>query len=82
MLRRVGVLAALFLISTTAFLMLDPVGSWEFLLPFRLRRLAALMLTGVCLATATVLFQTISGNRILTPSVIGFDALSFRLLDQ
>lgn len=80
MLRRVGVLAALFLISTTAFLMLDPVGSWEFLLPFRLRRLAALMLTGVCLATATVLFQTISGNRILTPSVIGFDALYVMVL--
>lgn len=59
---------------------LDAIGSWDFLLPFRLRRLAALMLVGVCLSTATVLFQTIAGNRILTPSFISFDALYILVL--
>lgn len=28
-----------------------------------------------CQATATVLFHTVTGNRILTPSIMGFDAL-------
>lgn len=73
--RRLVVLVGILAAASLAFMMVDAVGSWNFLFPFRLRRLAALMLVGVCLSTATVLFQTIAGNRILTPSIIGFDAL-------
>ncbi|WP_424985221.1 iron chelate uptake ABC transporter family permease subunit [Microbulbifer sp. S227A] len=73
--RRLALLCGLLLLSCLAFMTLGAVGSWEFLLQFRLRRLAALLLVGLCLSTATVLFQTIAGNRILTPSLIGFDAL-------
>ncbi|WP_442885303.1 iron chelate uptake ABC transporter family permease subunit [Amaricoccus sp.] len=50
-------------------------GSWSFLLPFRGLRLAALALVGAAVGVATVLFQTVTGNRILTPSIMGFDAL-------
>ncbi|PJE31849.1 iron complex transport system permease protein [Pseudooceanicola antarcticus] len=50
-------------------------GSWSFLLPFRGQKLAALVLVGASLSVATVLFQTITGNRILTPSIMGFDQL-------
>lgn len=35
----------------------------------------ALILVGTAIAVSTILFQTVSGNRILTPSIMGFDAL-------
>ncbi|GAA1780426.1 iron chelate uptake ABC transporter family permease subunit [Agromyces lapidis] len=36
---------------------------------------ATIALVAVCQALATVLFHTATGNRILTPSILGFDAL-------
>lgn len=36
---------------------------------------ATIALVAVCQAMATVLFHTATGNRILTPSILGFDAL-------
>ena len=45
------------------------------MLTFRGTKLLALLIVGCAIAVATVLFQTISGNRILTPSIMGFDAL-------
>lgn len=46
-----------------------------FLLELRGYKLAGLILVGVSIGVSTVLFQTISANRILTPSIMGFDAL-------
>lgn len=57
------------------FMTLDAKGSWSFVLGFRGTKLAALALVACAIATSTVLFQTITANRILTPSIIGFDAL-------
>lgn len=54
--------------------------NWSFILPFRGARLAALLLVGIAVSTATVLFQTITQNRILTPSIMGFDALYVLIL--
>lgn len=65
-------------ISLLIFMTIDAKGSWDFVLPFRGRKLAGLVLVGVAIALSTVLFQTITNNRILTPSIMGFDAL-FRL---
>ena len=50
-------------------------GNWDFVRWFRGRKLAALLLVGAAVSTATLLFQTISRNHILTPSIMGFDAL-------
>lgn len=50
-------------------------GNWSFVLPFRGAKLAAMLLVGTAIAVSTVLFQTITNNRILTPSIMGFDAL-------
>ena len=44
-------------------------------LRFRLPTLAALGIVGWAVAVSTVVFQTVTGNRILTPSVLGLDAL-------
>lgn len=73
--RRLALLAALTALAALAFLLVAPKGSWSFLLPFRGERVAALALVGASVGVATVLFQTVAGNRILTPSIMGFDAL-------
>ncbi|QPC85203.1 iron chelate uptake ABC transporter family permease subunit [Phototrophicus methaneseepsis] len=57
------------------FMTLDAKGSWDFVLRFRGTKVIALTLVAYAIAVSTVLFQTISNNRILTPSIMGFDAL-------
>lgn len=63
------------LVAVVAFMTLGAKGSWSFVLAFRAQKLAALVLIASAIAVSTVLFQTITGNRILTPSIMGFDAL-------
>lgn len=46
-----------------------------FILELRAIKLAGLCVVGAAIGISTVLFQTLSGNRILTPSIMGFDAL-------
>ena len=46
-----------------------------FILSLRAVKLAALMMVGASVGAATVMFQTITQNRLLTPGIVGFDAL-------
>ncbi|MCL3777185.1 MULTISPECIES: iron chelate uptake ABC transporter family permease subunit [unclassified Actinomyces] len=41
----------------------------------RANAVVAVVVVAVCQAMATVAFQTVTGNRILTPSIMGFEAL-------
>ncbi|KXH80904.1 iron chelate uptake ABC transporter family permease subunit [Sporosarcina sp. HYO08] len=50
-------------------------GSFDYALPRRGIKVTAMVLTGVAIAFSTVIFQTITHNRILTPSIIGLDSL-------
>ncbi|OLS41010.1 iron chelate uptake ABC transporter family permease subunit [Bacillus sp. MRMR6] len=50
-------------------------GSFGYALPKRTIKVLAMVLTGVTIAYATVVFQTITHNRILTPSIMGLDSL-------
>jgi len=61
--------------SVTVFMTIESRGQWDFVLPFRGRKLAALALVGYAIAVSTVLFQTVTHNRILTPAIMGFDFL-------
>lgn len=72
---RLSLLGALALAAVVAFMTLGAGGNWAFVLPFRASKLAALVLVAAAIAVSTVLFQTLTHNRILTPSLIGFDAL-------
>lgn len=72
---RLCLLALAALASTLAFMTVNAQGNWAFILPFRGAKLAAMVLVGYAVAVSTVLFQTITHNRILTPSIMGFDAL-------
>ncbi|GAA4733689.1 iron chelate uptake ABC transporter family permease subunit [Isoptericola chiayiensis] len=68
-------LTVLALAATAVYLTVDVRAGWEFTLPFRGRRVAAMVVVGVAIATSTVVFQTLTTNRILTPSILGFDSL-------
>lgn len=69
------VAGAVALVACALFMTLGAKGSWSFILPFRGKKLAAMLLVAFSIAVSTVLFQTITNNRILTPSIMGFDAL-------
>src|SRR5690606_39091288 len=70
-----AILAVIALVSIVCFMTLGAKGSWSFIIPFRGRKLIGLMLVAYAIAISTVLFQTVTNNRILTPSIMGFDAL-------
>lgn len=50
-------------------------GSYDYALPRRGIKVLAMAITGVAIAYSTVIFQTITHNRILTPSIMGLDSL-------
>ncbi|MEP1942145.1 MAG: iron chelate uptake ABC transporter family permease subunit [Sulfitobacter sp.] len=78
--RRLFILVAVLLCCMAAYMTLGARGNWGFVLPFRGNKLATLLLVSVAVSTATVLFQTITQNRILTPAIMGFDALYVLIL--
>jgi iron complex transport system permease protein len=68
-------LAAIAACAIVLFMTLGAKGRWEFILPFRGAKVLSMILVAYAIAVSTVLFQTVSHNRILTPSIMGFDAL-------
>ena len=55
----------------------DTVGSraWSYSLDRLARHAVAIVLVSVAVGVSTVIFQTVTGNRILTPALMGFDSL-------
>jgi iron complex transport system permease protein len=72
---RLAVLLALACVCVLLFLFYDAGSDLSFILPERGVKVAAMVITGISVAYSSVIFQTISFNRILTPSVMGFDAV-------
>ncbi|OMF32208.1 iron ABC transporter permease [Paenibacillus sp. FSL H8-0548] len=64
---------AVALIAVFLFIQLGP--NWDYALPRRLKKVLAIVITGGAIAYSTLIFQTITNNRILTPSIIGLDSL-------
>ncbi|WP_249727570.1 iron chelate uptake ABC transporter family permease subunit, partial [Bacillus paralicheniformis] len=50
-------------------------GNYHYAFPRRVIKVVAMSLTGIAIAYSTVVFQTITHIRILTPSVMGLEAL-------
>lgn len=68
-------LAGIAVLLAVVFMTIDAGGQWDYILPRRGKKLIAILLTGTAIAFSTVVFQTITNNRILTPSIIGLDSL-------
>ncbi|MFD2657005.1 iron chelate uptake ABC transporter family permease subunit [Gracilibacillus thailandensis] len=65
----------LVLISVLLYGFYDIKGGFDYAFPRRMIRVAAMVITGVAISYATVVFQTITHNRILTPSVMGIGSM-------
>ena len=63
------------LLSVLGFMTLNVQSDWGFIVQSRGSRLLGMLLVAVTMGLATVVFQTITHNRILTPSLMGFDVL-------
>lgn len=65
----IAVFSALFLTLGVSF------EHFEYAMDQRIPKLIAIVITGFCIAFSSIVFQTITNNNILTPSVLGLDSL-------
>ncbi|CAM4088981.1 iron chelate uptake ABC transporter family permease subunit [Abyssicoccus albus] len=72
---KLGILTLITLLSITFYIFWDiNFKILHYQLPSRLTRIWAMILMAIAIGVSTTLFQTISRNRILTPSIMGLDA--------
>lgn len=72
---KLGLLATLAGLLIVTYLFIDIGSNWDYVLPRRGKKVLAMVITGAAIAFSTVIFQTITNNKILTPSIIGLDSL-------
>lgn len=73
--RKISILSLLAVLGMTVFTLYKMGNSWEFALHYRALKIAAIAIVSWCVAYSTIAFQTLTNNRILTPSIMGFEAV-------
>ncbi|WP_159916294.1 iron chelate uptake ABC transporter family permease subunit [Pantoea sp. 18069] len=71
---RVGVGAGLTALALTYVFLFSGM-DFDYVIPKRLVRLGAMLIGGICIAWSSITFQTLTNNRILTPAVMGYEAV-------
>lgn len=72
---KLSILALIALVSILCFVFYNIKGGFSYAFPRRLTQVSAMILTGIAISYSTVIFQTITQNRILTPSIMGIDSM-------
>ncbi|WP_144629939.1 iron chelate uptake ABC transporter family permease subunit [Arthrobacter woluwensis] len=72
---RILLTTAAVLLAVVGFLFLFIRGAFWFALDARLSMLAAMVIAAFTQGVGTVVFHTVTGNRILTPSIMGLDSM-------
>lgn len=72
---RLALVSAIVVVASACFLLLFIRGGFEFVIERRATMLGAMVVAAFTQGVATVLFHTVTNNRILTPSIMGFDSL-------
>ena len=62
------------LVLAVVFVLLRSGLDTDYVIPRRLLRLGAMLIGGVCIAWSSIIFQTLTANRILTPAIMGYEA--------
>jgi len=57
------------------FVFLGAQWDFDYVIPHRLLRLGAIVVGGICVALSSIVFQTLTGNRVLTPAILGYEAV-------
>src|SRR5699024_1004670 len=69
------ILAIIALSLALLYIFYDLTGNIDYVLPRRVMKVVAIIITGGAIAFSTTVFMTITNNRILTPSSMGIDSL-------
>lgn len=73
--RQLILLGALAILAVALYLFYNLPNRWEYALHSRALAVAAIVVTGMSVALATMIFMTVANNRILTPTILGLDNL-------
>ncbi len=57
------------------FVFFDSGFDYQYVIPNRLLRLGAIIVGAACVAFSAITFQTITNNRIITPAIMGYEAV-------
>jgi iron complex transport system permease protein len=72
---RIIILAVLAAVLTAGYIFWDLGPNWDYALPRRVIKIIAIIVVGCAIAFSTVIFQTVTNNKILTPSILGLDSM-------
>lgn len=72
---RIVILVMLLLATAVAFMLYNTGANLDYVLSRRGIRLATMVVVGVSVAFSSLIFQTITNNRILTPSMMGYESI-------
>lgn len=72
---RLGILIVMTLVFCAFFLAYDLPSNWQYAFNRRALKIAAIIIVSCSVAFSSITFQTLTNNRILTPSVMGFEAV-------
>lgn len=74
--KKIGILIVLSIVLIITFVLMGINSkNKDYFLSRRVPKVLAIVITGLSIALSTTIFQTVSNNRILTPSVLGLDSL-------
>lgn len=68
-------MAVLAAVLTAGYIFWDLGPNWDYALPRRVIKIIAIIVVGCAIAFSTVIFQTVTNNKILTPSILGLDSM-------
>lgn len=72
---RIIILAVVAAALTAGYIFWDLGPNWDYALPRRVIKIVAIIVVGCAIAFSTVIFQTVTNNKILTPSILGLDSM-------
>lgn len=62
-------------ILSITYVFFDSSLDFNYIIPNRVSRLLVMIIGGACIALSSILFQTITENKILTPSIMGYESI-------
>lgn len=73
--RKVTFIVTLAICACLFFLLYNALDAWQLIAKMRIKRLVGLVVVSISLSVATVIFQAVTRNRLLSPTVMGFDSM-------
>jgi len=73
--KRILLLVGIVLVLITIFMFYNTGSNLDYVLKRRGFKIATILIVSFCVAYSSVIFQTLTANKILTPSIMGFEAV-------